>query len=35
MPDPPLADAEVRLRPWALGDVPALTAACQDLEISR
>jgi RimJ/RimL family protein N-acetyltransferase len=35
LPDPPLADAEMLLRPWALGDVPALTAACQDPEISR
>lgn len=35
LPDPPLADAEVLLRPWTLGDVPALTAACQDPEISR
>ena len=35
LPDPPLADAEVRLRPWTLGDVPAVTTACQDPEISR
>ena len=35
LPDPPLADAELRLRPWSLGDVPAVTAACQDPEISR
>jgi RimJ/RimL family protein N-acetyltransferase len=35
LPDPPLADAEVRLRPWTIGDVPALTAACRDPEISR
>jgi hypothetical protein len=27
LPDPPLADAEVRLRPSAVGDHPALTAA--------
>jgi len=35
LPDPPLADAEVLLRPWTLGDVRALTLACQDPEISR
>jgi RimJ/RimL family protein N-acetyltransferase len=35
LPEPPLADAEVRLRPWTLGDVPAVTAACQDPEIAR
>lgn len=35
LPDPQLADAEVLLRPWTLGDVPAVTAACQDPEISR
>jgi RimJ/RimL family protein N-acetyltransferase len=35
LPEPPLADAELRLRPWSLGDVPAVTAACQDPEISR
>ena len=35
LPDPPLADHEVLLRPWRLGDVPAVTAACQDPEISR
>jgi RimJ/RimL family protein N-acetyltransferase len=35
LPDPPLADTHVLLRPWTLGDVPAVTAACQDPEISR
>jgi RimJ/RimL family protein N-acetyltransferase len=35
LPDPPLTDSEVRLRPWTLSDVPAVTAACQDAEISR
>jgi RimJ/RimL family protein N-acetyltransferase len=35
LPDPPLADDELRLRPWSLGDVPTVTAACQDPEISR
>ena len=35
LPEPPLADTQVLLRPWTLGDVPAVTAACQDPEISR
>lgn len=35
LPDPPLSDAEIRLRRWSQADVPALTAACQDPEISR
>ena len=35
LPDPPLTDGEIRLRPWARGDVPAVTAACQDPEIPR
>jgi [ribosomal protein S5]-alanine N-acetyltransferase len=35
LPDPPLADDEVVLRPWTLADVPAVTAACRDPEISR
>lgn len=30
-----LADEVVRLRPFTLDDVPAVTAACQDPEISR
>jgi RimJ/RimL family protein N-acetyltransferase len=35
LPDPPLTDSEVLLRPWTLADVPAVTAACQDPEIPR
>jgi RimJ/RimL family protein N-acetyltransferase len=35
LPDPPLDDGEVRLRPWSMADVPALLAACQDSEIPR
>jgi RimJ/RimL family protein N-acetyltransferase len=34
-PDPPLSDDVVGLRPFTLEDVPALSAACQDPEISR
>jgi hypothetical protein len=26
LPDPPLTDGEVRLRPWERGDVPAIAA---------
>jgi RimJ/RimL family protein N-acetyltransferase len=35
LPDPPLADGDIRLRPWEGRDVPAVTAACQDPEIPR
>jgi RimJ/RimL family protein N-acetyltransferase len=35
IPDPPLGDDAVVLRPWSLDDVPAVTAACQDPEIAR
>jgi RimJ/RimL family protein N-acetyltransferase len=35
LPEPPLTDGEVLLRPWSLADVPAVTAACQDPEIPR
>jgi RimJ/RimL family protein N-acetyltransferase len=35
LPEPPLTDGEIVLRPWAWADVPALTAACQDPEIPR
>jgi RimJ/RimL family protein N-acetyltransferase len=35
LPDPQLTDGEVVLRRWERGDVPALTAACQDPEIPR
>jgi RimJ/RimL family protein N-acetyltransferase len=34
-PDPPLSDGIVSLRPWTLEDVPAIAAACDDVEISR
>src|SRR5580658_7312298 len=34
-PDPPLADAEVALRPFTVADVTAVTVACQDPEIHR
>ena len=35
LPDPPLADGDIRLRPWERRDVPAMTAACRDPEIPR
>lgn len=35
LPDPPLGDGDILLRAWRPSDVPALTAACQDPEISR
>jgi [ribosomal protein S5]-alanine N-acetyltransferase len=35
LPDPPLTDGEIRLRPWERRDVPAVAAACQDPEIPR
>jgi RimJ/RimL family protein N-acetyltransferase len=35
VPDPPLTDGEILLRPWERRDVPAITAACQDPEIPR
>ena len=35
LPDPPLSDGEVWLRPWSTSDAPAVTAACQDPEIPR
>jgi RimJ/RimL family protein N-acetyltransferase len=35
LPDPPLADGDIRLRPWEGRDVPAVTAACQDPEVPR
>ena len=34
-PNPPLSDGIVSLRPWTLDDVPAITAACDDVEIAR
>jgi RimJ/RimL family protein N-acetyltransferase len=35
LPDPRLGDEEIRLRGGSKADAPALTAACQDPEISR
>ncbi|MBA2497037.1 MAG: GNAT family N-acetyltransferase [Acidimicrobiia bacterium] len=35
LPDPPLADDVVRLRPWTGSDAPALAAAWADDEIRR
>jgi RimJ/RimL family protein N-acetyltransferase len=35
LPDPPLTDGEITLRPWERRDVPAITAACRDPEIPR
>jgi RimJ/RimL family protein N-acetyltransferase len=35
LPDPPLRDEAVALRPWRESDVPWLAAACQDPEIPR
>jgi RimJ/RimL family protein N-acetyltransferase len=35
LPNPPLADGDIRLRPWERRDAPAVTAACQDPEIPR
>jgi len=34
-PQPPLSDEIVSLRPWTLEDVPAIAAACDDVEIAR
>jgi RimJ/RimL family protein N-acetyltransferase len=35
LPDPPLSDGAVTLRPWRDSDLPAIVAACQDPEIPR
>jgi RimJ/RimL family protein N-acetyltransferase len=35
LPDPPLTEGDIHLRPWDRRDVPAVTAACQDPEIPR
>ena len=35
LPDPPLGDDAVALRPWRQDDLPAMTAALQDPEIPR
>lgn len=34
-PDVPLSDGVVSLRPWRIGDAPAVAAACQDPRIPR
>ena len=34
-PDSPLSDAVVELRPWTDEDVPAIAAACAEVEIAR
>jgi RimJ/RimL family protein N-acetyltransferase len=35
LPDPPLSDGGISLRPWREADIPAMTAALQDPEIPR
>jgi RimJ/RimL family protein N-acetyltransferase len=35
LPDPPLGNGDVGLRPWRPQDVPAIVAACQDPEIPK
>jgi RimJ/RimL family protein N-acetyltransferase len=35
VPDPPLSDGVVTLRPWEERDAPAIAAACRDEEIAR
>jgi ribosomal-protein-alanine N-acetyltransferase len=35
LPDPPLVDGELRLRPWTAGDAAALSAAWGDPEVAR
>jgi RimJ/RimL family protein N-acetyltransferase len=35
VPEPPLTDGAIRLRPWAAADAPAVTRACQDPDIAR
>ncbi|MCA1838359.1 MAG: GNAT family N-acetyltransferase, partial [Actinobacteria bacterium] len=35
IPDPPLRDDAVALRPWKMSDVPVIAAICQDAEIPR
>ena len=35
LPNPPLTDGEIALRPWEPRDAPAVTAACRDPEIPR
>jgi RimJ/RimL family protein N-acetyltransferase len=35
LPDPPLANGDLALRPWRPEDVPAIVIACQDPEIPK
>jgi RimJ/RimL family protein N-acetyltransferase len=35
LPNPPLTDGDILLRPWERRDAAAVTAACQDPEIPR
>jgi RimJ/RimL family protein N-acetyltransferase len=35
LPDPPLRNGDIALRPWRPQDVPAIVAACQDPEIPK
>jgi RimJ/RimL family protein N-acetyltransferase len=35
LPDPPLSDGDILLRPWERRDVAAVAAACRDPEIPR
>jgi RimJ/RimL family protein N-acetyltransferase len=35
LPNPPLTDGDIALRPWKPRDAAAVTAACQDPEIPR
>ena len=35
LPDPPLSDGVVRLRPWSAADAPALATAWSDEEVRR
>jgi RimJ/RimL family protein N-acetyltransferase len=35
LPEPPLANGDVSLRPWRPQDVPAIVAACKDPEIPK
>ena len=35
LPDPPLGNGDIALRPWRPQDVPAIVAACQDPEIPK
>lgn len=35
LPDPPLSDGDLHLRPWSEADAPVLAAAWEDTEIAR